>query len=248
MTTIRERKRLSSGEPTFDAMMGGGFVEGSATLVSGAPGVGKTTLGIQFLCAGAAIGEPGVLVTFEEFPTSLIRDAKQLGWDLQKLQADGLIRLIFTSPQVFLSSLQSPDSPLAETIRTMGPKRAVIDSATHFKRATEDPVQLRDLYNTLVNGLKREGITTLLLDEDANISKPKDGKMPSLPFIVDSVLLMRYVEVDSSMQRALTILKMRGSQHTKDIRAYEIGVGGIKLKAPFKDIQGILSGFTHRVK
>lgn len=248
MMTIRERKRLSSGEATLDAMMDGGFIEGSATLISGAPGVGKTTLGLQYLCAGAAAGEPGVMVTFEEFPTSLIRDAKQLGWDLQKLQAEGMLRLIFTSPTMFLSSLQSPDSPLAETIRTIAPKRAVIDSAAHFKRVTEDPVKIREIYNSLVNGLKREGITTLLLDEDANISKPKDGKMPPLPFVVDSVFLMRYVEVDSAMQRAMTILKMRGSKHTKDIRAYEIGQGGIKLKEPFKDIQGILTGFTHRVK
>jgi len=51
-----------------------------------------------------------------------------------------------------------------------------------------------------------------MLDEDANISKPKDGRMPSLPFVVDSVFLMRYVEVDSAMQRAITILKMRGSR------------------------------------
>jgi circadian clock protein KaiC len=109
-------------------------------------------------------------------------------------------------------------------------------------------VELREIYNTLVNSLKREGITTLLLDEEANITKPKDGKMPPLPFIVDSVFLMRYVEVDSAMQRALTILKMRGSQHTKDIRAYDIGTGGIKLKEPFKDIQGILSGVSHRIR
>ena len=110
MTIIQPRKRLSSGEPTLDAMMGGGFIEGSATLISGAPGVGKTTLGMQFLVAGAANGEAGIMVTFEEFPASLLRDAKNVGWDLQELQEDGLLKIIFTSPEVFLGSLQAPDS------------------------------------------------------------------------------------------------------------------------------------------
>ncbi|MFQ5575946.1 MAG: RAD55 family ATPase [Anaerolineae bacterium] len=248
MTTAQQRQRLSSGEPTLDAMMGGGFLEGTTTLISGAPGTGKTTLGTQFLCAGAAAGQPGVLITFEEFPAALIRDSKQLGWDLEKLQSEGLLQLIFTSPEVFLNSLKSPDSPLSDTMRLMAPKRAVLDSATHFRRITEDPIELREIYNTLVNALKREGLTTLLLDEDANIAKPKDGKMPPLPFVVDSVFLMRYVEVDSAIRRAITILKMRGSQHNKDIRAYDIGPGGLKLQEPFKDIQGILSGFSHRVR
>jgi len=247
MTTIKTRKRLSSGEKTLDAMLGGGFVEGSAVLVSGAPGVGKTTLGLQFLCTGAANGEPGVLVTFEEFPATLIRDAKQMGWDLQQLQAEGLLRIIFTSPDVFLSSLQEPDSPLAETIRTIAPTRAVVDSVTQFTRTTEDPAKLRAIHNSLINALKREGITSLLLAEDAHITHTETGTIVSLPYVVDSVLLMRYVEVDSSMRRALTILKMRGSRHAKEIRGYEIGAGGLKMQEPFENIRGLLSGITRRM-
>ena len=248
MTTIQPGKRLSSGEATLDEMMGGGFVGGSATLISGAPGVGKTTLGIQFLVEGAAKGEAGIMITFEEFPASMLRDAKNLGWDLQKLQKEGLLRIIFTSPQVFLNSLQAPDSPLSDAIRMLSPTRAVVDSATHFKRISHNPVKLREIYNNVVNALKREGITAIILDEDTNISKPRDGRMPPLPFVVDSVFLMRYVEVDSEMRRALTILKMRSSRHDKAIRAYSIGQGGLKLGEPFEDIQGILSGFTHRVR
>ena len=248
MVNIRKRSRLSSGEAELDAMLNGGYVEGTVTLVSGAPGVGKTTLGIQFLKAGIDAGETGLFISFEEFPSSLIRDAKGLGWDLKQMEKENQLRLIFTSPEVFLGSLQVTDGPVAQAIRTMGPTRAVIDSATHFRRMSEDPAKLRDIYNTLINALKRDRITALMLDEDANISKPRDGRMPALPFVVDSVFLMRYVEVDSAISRALTVLKMRGSQHEKSIRPYEIKKGGLKLKPPFKDIQGILSGHTHRVK
>ena len=248
MAHVRTRKRLSVGEATLDKMLGGGLVEGTVTLVSGAPGVGKTTLGLQYLYSGIQNGEAGLMVTFEEFPASLMRDARGVGWDLQELQKEGLLRLVFTSPEIFLNSLQSPDSPLSETIRGMSPSRAVIDSATHFRRLSDDPIRLRDIFNTLVNALKREGLTTLLLDEDANISRPRDGRMPSLPFVVDSVFLMRYVEVDSAMSRALTILKMRGSQHDKTIRPYQIQEGGLKMLPPFQDIQGLLSATPRRVR
>ena len=248
MAAIKERRRLSSGEPKLDAMMGGGFLEGTVTLLSGAPGVGKTTLGLQFLMAGVAAGEFGLFITFEEFPASLIRDAMGLGWDLKQIEKDGGLRLIFTSPDVFLGSIQSPDSPLSQVIRGQEPTRVVIDSATHFRRLTEDTVELRAIYNTVVNALKREGITSVFLDEDANIAKPRNGRMPTLPFVVDSVFLMRYVEVDSAMSRALTILKMRGSQHDKTICPYRIEQGGLELLEPFEGIQGILTGMTRRVR
>ena len=147
------QKRLSFGSKDLDEMVGGGLIRGTASLVSGAPGVGKTTLGLQFLIAGIKENQPALLVSFEEFPASLIRDALQLGWDLKKLEKEGLFRIIFTSPEVFLGSLKAQDSPLSETLRTLSPERVVLDSAAHFQRITNNPVELRDIYNTLVNAL-----------------------------------------------------------------------------------------------
>jgi circadian clock protein KaiC len=228
-------------------MLGGGLLEGSATLISGAPGVGKTTLGLQYLVTGANQGEPGLLVTFEEFPVTLVRDAKSLGWDLRALEAEGKLRLFFTSPEVFLKSLQAPDSPLSETMRTMAPRRAVLDSMAHFYRFTTDPVQLRQIYNSLVNGLKREGMTSLLLDEAARLLGAPYRTIGALPFLVDTILLMRYVELDSSMQRAIAVLKMRGSAHAREIRSFTIGQQGIEVGEPFSGREGILSGSAYRV-
>lgn len=248
MAMIKTRKRLSSGEKTLDEMLGGGFIEGNATLINGAPGVGKSTLGLQFLCEGAEHGETGILVSFEEFPATLIRDAKSLGWDLQKYQDAELLRIIFTSPEIFLSSLQSPDSPFAETVRALMPTRVVIDSISQFERVTQDPLKLRNSYNELVNALKRDGLTALLISEDARVTHNKDTSLSSLLYVVDSVLLLRYIEVDSTMRRILAILKMRGSQHSKEIRGYTIGVGGLALQEPLDNIQGLLSGITQRMK
>jgi circadian clock protein KaiC len=247
MTPVRKRARLATGIPGLDAMLGGGLLQGSAVLVSGAPGVGKTTLGLQYLVSGAKQGEPGLLVTFEEFPVSLVRDAKTLGWDLRALEGEGKLRLFFTSPEVFLKSLQAPDSPLSEMIRSVAPQRAVLDSMAHFHRLTSDPVELRHVYNTLVNGLKREGMTSLLLDESARLLEVPYRTIGALPFLVDSILLMRYVELDSAMQRAIAVLKMRGSQHAREIRSFSIGQQGIEIGEPFSGREGILSGSPHRV-
>ena len=245
MAPITPRKRLSFGAADIDQMLGGGLFNGTATLISGAPGVGKTTLGLQFLMAGIKAGQPGLMVSFEEFPSSLIRDALQLGWDLRSLEKSGQLKIIFTSPEVFFNSLRSQDNPLIATA-TFGPERVVIDSAAHFQRLSNDPLKLREIYNTLVNALKREGMTSLLLDEAVNVLEVQRGRMASLPFLVDTVILLRYVEVDSAMQRAIAVMKMRGSLHQKEIRRFEIKPGGLKIKEPFTGREGILSGVPHR--
>lgn len=248
MTAIIPRERLSLGSPNLDEMVGGGLLRGTATLVSGAPGVGKTTLGLQFLISGIQAGQPGLLVSFEEFPSSLIRDALQLGWDLNALEKEGLFKIIFTSPEVFLGSLKAEDSPLTETLQTLAPERVVIDSVAHFQRLTDDiPLELREIYNTLVNAMKREGMTSLLLDEALNVLEVQHGRMAALPFLVDTVIILRYVEIDSAMQRAIAVMKMRGSPHQKEIRRFEIQKGGLKIREPFTGREGLLSGITHRI-
>lgn len=244
---IVPRDRLTFGSKELDDMVGGGLLRGTATLISGAPGVGKTTLGLQFLIAGIKAGQPGLLVSFEEFPASLIRDAHQLGWDLNQLEKEGMFKIIFTSPEVFLGSLKAEDSPLAETLQTLSPERVVIDSTAHFQRLTDDiPIELREIYNTLVNAMKRDNMTALLLDEALNVLEIQHGRMASLPFVVDTVILLRYLEIDSEMQRAIAVMKMRGSQHQKEIRRFEVQKGGLKIGEPFTGREGLLSGITHR--
>lgn len=245
MAPLTKKERLSFDAPELDIMLGGGLLSGSTSLISGAPGVGKTTLGLQFLIAGIKAGQAGLLVSFEEFPASLIRDALQLGWDLKAMEKQGSLRIIFTSPETFLESLKSQEGPIAETIQTLSPERVVVDSAAHYQRLTTNPLELRDMYNTLVNAMKRQDMTSLLLDEAANILQR--GKMASLPFLVDTVILLRYVEVDSSMQRAIAIMKMRGSTHQKEIRRFQIKKKGIEIGEPFTGREGILSGSSHRI-
>jgi circadian clock protein KaiC len=243
---MADLERAPLGIPGLDKMLNGGLISGSIGLVQGAPGTGKTTLGMQFLHHGVADrGDAGLLITFEQFPHTLYRDALTHGWNLRELEQAGKLRVVFTSPQVFLSSLQSPISPINSAIRDMEVKRAVIDSTTHFQTLTRDPATLRAYYNHLINGLRREGITGLLLSEDSGPDFVR-GDRGRLAFVVDAVLLLRYVEIDSVMQRAVAVLKTRGSDHDMAIRRFEIKAGGIEVHEAFQGRQGLLSGAPRR--
>ena len=239
-------KRVRTGVPGLDDMLHGGFLEGSAVLLQGAPGTGKTTLGLQFLYTGIVEeDEPGLLITFEEFPYSLLRDAQSHRWDLRALEEANKLRIIFTSPNILLSSLQSPSSPLNRTIMNWGVKRIVLDSVSHFTRITRDSQRLRDIYTTVVNGLKRESITSILTSESSTTRLyPEQDK---LSYVVDVILMMRYVEVNSAIERALLILKMRGSAHEQGIHRYEIKPGGIHVTEKFEGLQGLLTGTPIRL-
>ena len=240
------KPRVETGIAGLDKMLAGGFVQGSANLVRGAPGTGKTLLALQFLLQGGEHGEPGLLISFEEFPQSLQTEAQSLGWDLRAWQDRGLLHLYFTSPQVLLKSLEAPAGPLSDLFMEKRIRRVVLDSVTHFTRLTNDQLQLRHIYNQLINALKREGVTSMLLAEEARMDTPRTER-GALSFIVDSILLLRYVEVESAIQRAIAVMKMRGSDHAKEIRRYEIRQGGLVVTGPFEGRESILTGISHRV-
>jgi circadian clock protein KaiC len=240
-------KRLATGIKGLDEMLSGGFLEGSAVLVRGAPGTGKTSLALQYLVHGAtACNEAGLLVSFEEFPQSLHRDAHSLGWDLPGLEQEGKLHMLFTSPKVLLTSLQTPTSPLNRLLLENDIRRVVVDSVSHFRRLTDDPQEMRHNYNALVNAFKREGLTSILIGEEsrANYIREERGR---LSFVVDVIILLRYIEIDSAIQRGIVVLKMRGSDHLKEIRRYEIGHGGLRIIGVFEGQEAILSGTPYRV-
>lgn len=226
-------------------MLCGGFLPGSIILVRGAPGTGKTSLAFQFLLEGATHGEAGVFISFEEFPLSLYRDAESLGLNLRDMESQGKLRIIFTSPDVLLNGLQDPDNIIQRTLVEQNIRRAVVDSATHFARITEDPTELRNMYNHVVNGLRRESITTLLLSEERRSEYQRADK-GGLAFLSDGIIILRYVEVESAVERAIVVLKLRGSDHTREIRHYTIQQGGLQVGGIFEERGAILSGISQR--
>ncbi|MBN1679433.1 MAG: AAA family ATPase [Anaerolineae bacterium] len=240
-----ENKRVSSGLPRLDKMLGGGFIPNSSILLRGAPGTGKTTLGLHYLIEGARQGEAGLFISFEEFPQSLYRDAAGLGWDLPALEAEGKLRLLFTSPNVLRQSLATPDSGVLKSLHDHDIKRVVLDSMTHFTQVIDEVHELRRVYHQIISAFHREHVTAVYLGEEMRSDYTTEEK-GRLPFIVDCVVILRYLEIDSAIQRAIVVLKMRSSAHDTAIHGYTIGQGGITISGPLEGKSGLLSGLARR--
>lgn len=240
-------KKILSGIPGLDELLDGGLYEKSSTIIAGPPGTGKTTFGAQFIYNGAALfNEPGIFITFEEFPEIIYRDTMNFGWDLKRYEAEGKIKVIFTSPAVLKSELEKENGFFDKLVLETGAKRVVIDSVTLMEQLTTDPQELRLIFNSIINGLKRLGLTTILSSEVPFLFGHDGTLEASIGFVVDNIVFLRYVEIESQLETALTILKARGSNHAKDIRKYRITSKGISIDTKFAGHQGILTGFPSR--
>jgi circadian clock protein KaiC len=240
--------RVQTGIRGLDEMLSGGFLPQTANLVEGAPGTGKTTIGMQFIFNGITkFNEPGLIITFEEFPQQYYHDAATFGWDFRWLEKDGKLKVIMTSPEVSRLDVESVGGMIETSITQMGARRVLVDSITHFERLTQDPVELRSLQYSFINGLKREGLTSLLTRESHTLPGEVPQEENDIGFVVDSYLLLRYVEIESMIHKALLVLKMRGSEHAKDIRQFEITDQGVEVRSKFEGREGIMSGNPRRM-
>ena len=241
-------ERVKTRIPGLDEMLCGGFLPRTANLVEVAPGTGKTTLGMQFSYHGiVACGEPGLILTFEQFPQQYYNDAAGFGWDFRQLERDGKLRVVMTSPEVSRSDLEQVGGRIERLVQEIGAKRILVDSLSHFARLGEESTQLRSTVYGFVNGLKREGLTAVLTRESAALLGEAESTDDALTFLVDSYILLRYVEIESAVHKALLVLKMRGSNHDKGIRQFEITARGVEVRATFEGREGIMSGSPRRM-
>jgi circadian clock protein KaiC len=240
--------RVKTGIPGLDDMLHGGLIPQTASLVEGAPGTGKTTLGMQFIYHGITqCDEPGLILTFEQFPQQYYRDADAFGWDFRRLEEEEKLKIIMTSPEVSRLDLENTGGNIERMARAMGARRILIDSLSHFERLAEDPIQLRQLIYAFINGLKREGLTAVLTRESLALLGETEGYDEGIGFLVDTYILLRYVEIESRIHKALLVLKMRGSNHDKDIRQFAITETGIEVQSRFEGREGIMSGSPRRM-
>jgi circadian clock protein KaiC len=231
--------RISSGNRELDEMCGGGFFRDSVTLVSGATGTGKTLTVTQFLQGGTANGEKCLLLAFEESRDQLVRNATGWGFDFEKMESDGLLRVVCDYPD--LSGLEDWLVTIQGIINDFGPQRVALDSLSALENVGTLKA-FREFVIGLTSFIKHKEITGMFTATTGTLMGGDSITESNISTLTDSIILLRYVEMFGEMKRGLTVLKMRGSGHDKSIREFTIGKGGMQMGRPFRNVTGILGG------
>jgi circadian clock protein KaiC len=203
-----ERDIVNTGVGGLDVILADGIPRGNVILLEGAIGTGKTTLGVEFVYRGASeFREPGVIVLFEVSPEKLVRDAARFGWDLPQLERDGLLKIVFTTRQVFRQELQQADSLLLEEAARVGARRIFVDGVAGVIGSVHG--EPREAFHVLVEGLQRENLTAMLAVEASAID---GGHATALPeeSIADTVVRLRMEDMSRATVRSIEIVKSRG--------------------------------------
>lgn len=233
--------RVSLGISGLDEMTHGGLLSGTSTLVAGSAGTGKTLLCLHFLLEGLRQGEPGLLVTFQETPSMLRAFARGFGWNLEEIERQDQLAILYCSPVEL--GVDEHNHLIQQWIARTGARRVAMDSLKDIELATPHKVRYKDYVYSLVNSFRQRGITSLLTSEIAEIFGSFSISAYGISFVADNVLLLRYVELGGMIARAISVLKMRGSDHDKEVREYQIApASGIRILAGFANYDAVLSG------
>jgi circadian clock protein KaiC len=231
--------RISSGNGELDEMCGGGFFRDSVILVSGATGTGKTLTVTQFLEGSAKVGERGLLLAFEESREQLFRNASGWGVDFEKMESDGLLKVVCDYPEV--AGLEEWLITIQRIVEEFKPQRVALDSLSALERVGSIKA-FREFVIGVTSFIKQQEITGLFTATTATLMGGTSITEAHISTLTDSIILLRYVEMFGEMKRGLAVLKMRGSIHDKGIREFSIDKGGMHLGRRFKNVTGILSG------
>ncbi|KKN35933.1 hypothetical protein LCGC14_0778650 [marine sediment metagenome] len=236
------KKRVTMGVPHLDDMLGGGLPSGHSLLIAGPSGSGKTILATAFLAEGARISEPGVIVAFEQTPgQSWLRT---LG-DMIQGQQIGLINL-----RALDLSVDEIIQRLTHVIKERKATRVVIDSLSGFELAVA-PTFRKDFRESLfrmMGILSGLGVTVLMTSELEDRYTDLRFSPYGAAFLTDAIIVQRYIEVESRLERVMSVVKVRGSSHSAEIRRYDITDKGIVIGDPVSGFEGILGGQPTRTK
>lgn len=233
-------ERVSTGIEGLDGRMQGGFIRGSANLVTGKTGTGKTAFSANFLWQGVQNDEPVVYISTEQREDDLKADIRDVfGWDISQAEQQGLatimsIKPIFPSKDVenlnrlIRSYITSLMNEVDDAIDRINAERIIIDSISVIEMFIRDEYMARVALSSLLNNLREAGVTSLLTGTIPETSEGLSGG-GIIEFLVDSIMLLEFVPVAEGHNRTLTIRKMRRTDHDVSIMPFEIAPGGLRI-------------------
>lgn len=217
-------ERVKTGIPGLDELIEGGFPKGFVILLTGGPGTGKTIFGIHYIYAGALLGENGLFISLEEDPKQIIKNTKRFGWDLEGEIAKNRMAIV----KLELYDFAKLKALIEENIFKIKAKRIVIDPATLLGMFFEKPIEIRKNLIELTRQLKKTGTTSIITCE---IPEGSDSISPFgvEEFVTDGVIVLKRIKEGNIYTRILSVLKMRGTNHSTKLHPVKIGKDGIEV-------------------
>jgi circadian clock protein KaiC len=241
-------RRLSIGVPELDKMLGGGIPEGDSVLVSGSSGTGKSVLATEFIAEGIAQGEPGIVAVFEERPQAYADRASSFGLDLETPQKEGKLLMLYLRPLDL--SVDETMHEILDAVQKIGAKRLVIDSLAGFEMALSPGFRedFRESLYRMIFALTGIGVTILSTVEVDESFTEFPFSTYSISFLTDDIIRLRYVSIEGQLRKIMVVIKMRGGNHSKDVREYDItSERGIVVGKRLTDYQGLITGIPERL-
>ena len=242
------RELLGFGLPGLDDMLRGGVLAGSATVILGAPGAGKTLCGLHFIAEGARRGERGLLVSFQETPAQLVAKAEAIGLELDRYVRDGLVRILWYPPRELLTDAWARE--LLSAVTEHRSQRLHLDTLTDLEMMRVlAPERAPAFLAALTHELRMRGVTMVLATEiNTLVGGPLELTMPVQAARADNVILLRYVELRSQLHRLVSVVKARDSAHDTALREFTIGERGIVVSETFASAEAVLTGMARLIR
>jgi circadian clock protein KaiC len=235
--------RLSTGIEGLDAMLHGGMPEATVTGLLGPSGIGKTTLGLHFVCK-SGVAEPGLFFGFYETPPRLTQRAGSLGLDLEGAVGRGEVEILW-QPQG--EDIQDGLAHrLLDAVGRRGVRRLFLDGLGGFLEASVEPGRLSRFLALLTNELRARGVTVLYTMETRDLVGPGiELPITGISSLVENLIALRYLEYRSRSRRLLSVVKVRDSGFDPTLREFVITEGrGLSLAGAFEGAEELLSGFA----
>jgi len=237
------RRRVSMGIPELDKMLGGGIFEGDSLLVAGPSGTGKSALATQFIAEGIRQGEAGIMAIFEERPEGYTHRAGTFGLHLKTAENKGALETLYLRPLDL--SVDETMQEILDAIKRVNAKRLVIDSLVGFEMALAPGfrAEFRESLYRMIGALTGAGITILSTVEVEDNFTSLQFSHYAISFLTDDIIRFRYVEIAGQFRKVMVVVKMRGGNHSKDIREYVITEKGMVVIHPRRtDYDGLVTG------
>lgn len=222
--------RVELGIEGLDEMIQGGVPERALIAVIGTAGTGKTTFGLQFLLQGLLKGERTVFITLEQSRDEILDTAAEFGWDFDEYRSNGDLVIVDLDPIQMANSLGSIQNDLPRVIGEFGATRLVLDSVSLLEMMYEQQAKRRNEIYDFTRSLKESGVTTLLTSE-ADQSSVISSRFGIVEYLTDAVVTLRIIRSNEFRESrlAIEIQKIRNTNHSREVKPYEIGEDGITV-------------------